>query len=283
MGSIPTKPKHWIQSLDRHCHSSGISRSPQASPGRSRARPAPAPPAPTAAWGHRDTRTHTHKTSSAFSAPEANAAPAVTGSDHCCFSPGFLRLGWSVCPGEAISRRRVPPGSLPGAAEPERAARRGGRRADPQQLRSGALPESEAGRSRESPRSGRAALGVSAYPAAARPKEAELAITQGWLTRSLLRAPYRPLPGPRQPGPGSVPVPPPPRHTSPSPAPLTCGGRRLRRLRALRSPRALSSAPATPSGPPGLRLAEPPAHQPPAGPDLPMPFSIDLKNFASTI
>lgn len=120
--------------------------------------------------------THTHKTNSAFSARGLGAVPAVTGSDHGCLSPGFLRSGWSVRPGEATSRQRVPPAPLPrGRGTGAGTAGRGGRRPDP----SGALPENGPGRSRESPRSGRAAVGAGAQPAPARPKEAQFAITYG--------------------------------------------------------------------------------------------------------
>lgn len=163
MESIPTKPKHWIQRLSRHCHSYGISSSPQAKPGSSSARPAPAPPAPTAVWGHRDTRTHSHTKPALHSLPETpTLSPQLPG----LITAASLQASCGPAGASVLAKRS--PGSVfrprpsLGAAEPERAAGRGGRRPVPQQQRCGALPENERGRSRESPRSGRAAVGAGA-------------------------------------------------------------------------------------------------------------------------
>lgn len=142
MGSIPTKPKHLDAASRSSVSQQRHLQQPRGQPGQGRARPAPAPPAPTAVWGHRDTAHTCTRNQLCVFLPRA--VPAVTGSDHGCFSPGFLRLGWSVGPGEAISRQRVPPGPSLGAAEPERAARRGGRRPDSDSS-GGSLPENEPG------------------------------------------------------------------------------------------------------------------------------------------
>lgn len=258
MGSIPTKPKH-LDAASR----SAVSRlrhlqQPGGQPGRGRARPAPAPPAPTAVWGHRDTA-HTRARNQLCVLPP-RAVPAVTGSDHCCFSPGFLRLGWSVCPGEAISRQRVPPGPSLGAAEPERAAGRGGRRPDSDSS-GGSLPENEPGvlgraqglavPRREPARSQRQPAQRSAVGDYFRVTQPELS-TSAFIARCPTPSLSRPL----------------------------AGAPHLRREAApgLRTP-GPELAPAPPSGPPpGARRAR----SSPAGRDLRLPFSTHFVSQIST-
>lgn len=159
---FPQNLSTWIQRLGRHCHSYGIFSSPQASPGRGRARPAPAP-LPRQRCGDTRTPAQTHTPNQfCLLCPRGQRCPNSYHSDHCCFSPGFLRTGWSVCPGEAISRQRVAPRPLPRGRGTGAGSWEGWPEAGPEQQRSGALPENDPGRSRESPRSGRAAVGAGA-------------------------------------------------------------------------------------------------------------------------
>lgn len=167
MGSIPTNPKPWICRRSSYRHSYGISSCPQVNAARVRARPAPPFPAPIKVGGQR--AAHVHKQNQPFIlCPTGQRCPHSYQSAHCCSFPGFLGLSCRFCPGQVISWQQVPSRS-PGARSPagggagEAGSRAGGRRPNPPHQSSGSLPVSELGRSQESSRYGRAAVGAAAH------------------------------------------------------------------------------------------------------------------------
>lgn len=259
MGSMPTNPKHLDptsrSSLSQlwHCHSYGISSSPQASPGS----PALLPrPLPRQRCGDRGTPGHPHT---------PNQLRILCPTAQRC--PRSYRL-WSRLLLSRLSadrRERLSRPSALRAASPARAPPSGPRNRSGQpgsrEERPEAGPATAAVRSCQKtsrdvvgepqvwPQRGRSRRVASTSPPQRSAVRDYLRVTQPEPSR----APYRPLSGPPQPGPGSVPRPP---HE-----PLT-GAPHLGREAAAGAaqPRALRSAPATPSGPlgPSPRRTSPP-------------------------
>lgn len=130
MGSLPTKPKHWIKRLGSYCRSYGTSSSPQANAGRVGARPAPPFPAPTEEEGQRDAHTQNQLF---ILCPRRQRSPRRYRSDRCCcfFFPGFLGISRRFCPVQVPLGCGAPRAVVPGVAG-SRAGGRGGRRPAPQ-------------------------------------------------------------------------------------------------------------------------------------------------------
>lgn len=233
--------------------------------------PAPAPPAPTAVRGQGDTRTPAHTKPAPHPLPDRSAlSPQLPALITAAPLQAFCGSAGASVPAKRPPGTESRPGPSLGAAEPERAAGqpRGAAGGRTRHSSGAELPESEPGRGGRAPglavprqeparsqhqpapkkRSSRLLKGDStgAFPSALSPA----------VRSATARARFRASPAPRAP------------HGRPSPGAGGGSGGCGR-----------CAAPGAAFGP-GHTLraarAEPPAHQPPAGPELPVPFSMDL-------
>lgn len=260
---FPQNLSTWIQRLGRHCHSYRIFSSPQASPGRGRARPAPAP-LPRQRCGDTRTLAQTHTQNQlCLLCPRGQRCPNSYQLRSLLLlsrlpADRLERLSWrSDLP--AASRAPAPP-SGPGNRSGQLGGVAGGRTRTTA-VRSAARkwPGTFSGEPKVWPCRGRSWRVASTSPPQRSAVGDYLRVTQQEPPTSALSL------GPGQPGPGSVPLPP---HGRPSPGPGAAAGVAQPRALSFGCGHALRAAQAG-----SRRASGAPA---PAGPDLPVPFSIDL-------